>query len=126
MNRLKIAAALVLPLYLASSHVSAQTANDEDPPVPFRFALGMETYQTMCAECHGQWATGTDSGPPLINGYYVPSHHSDQAFHQAILRGARQHHWNFGDMPAVPGATSQDAENIVTFVRWLQQYRGLY
>jgi len=99
--------------------------SEAEPNVPFRHALGLEN-QAMCAECHGQWAEGTDQGPTLIHGYYVSSHHSDQAFYRAILMGSPIHHWDFGDIPPVPRATAPDAENTTNFVRWLQQYKSLY
>jgi len=99
---------------------------ESEPEVPFEYGVGLENYQSKCADCHGQWAEGTDQGPTLIHPYYVPSHHSDQSFYRAILQGARMHHWEFGDMAPVEGASEQDAVNVTAFVRWLQQYRGLY
>jgi cytochrome c len=106
-------------------HQQPATA-EEKPPVPFAYGAGFAKYQEICAECHGQWADGTDQGPPLIHAYYVPSHHSDESFYRAILQGAKRHHWTFGDMEPVPSATMNDAVNITKFVRWLQQYRKLY
>lgn len=106
--------------------LQAPAATEENPPVPFTFGAGYDKYQKMCAECHGEWADGTDQGPPLIHAYYVPSHHSDESFHRAILHGAKAHHWKFGDMAPVEGATMNDAVNITKYVRWLQQYRELY
>ncbi len=94
--------------------------------VPFQYALGREKYLGLCAECHGEWLRGTDKGPPLLHGYYKPSHHGDRAFVMAMLRGSQQHHWQFGDMPAVEGATMDDARVIIPFVRWLQKEEGLY
>ena len=114
---------LVLPVWLM---IQAQAVAEEVPPVPFAYGLGLEKYQKMCAECHGKWADGTDKGPTLIHPYYVPSHHSDDAFHSAILHGTKMHHWKFGDMAPVPGATMDDAINITKYVRWLQKYRKLY
>lgn len=76
--------------------------------------------------CHGQWAEGTDKGPPLIHGYYKPSHHGEAAFYRVILNGSPAHHWAFGDMPPVDCATEDDARKVTEFVRWLQQYKGLY
>jgi hypothetical protein len=104
----------------------SMTWAESEPEVPFQYGAGLEKYQSLCAECHGQWAEGTDKGPTLIHPYYVPSHHSDQSFYRAILQGAPMHHWDFGDMPPVEGASEQDAINVIAFVRWLQQYRGLY
>jgi len=94
--------------------------------VPFKYGLGQQKYAAMCAECHGEWLRGTDKGPPLLHGYYKPGHHGDRAFYGAILKGSQQHHWDFGDMPPVKGATQEDAQQIIPFVRWLQQAEGLY
>ena len=93
--------------------------------MPFRHALGMDKFKTQCAECHGQWAEGTDQGPPLRHPYYLPGHHSDAAFYRAILKGSAQHHWDFGNMPPVEGATPKDAQQITEFVRWLQEHLGM-
>lgn len=94
--------------------------------VPFQYGLGQQKYSDMCAQCHGEWLDGTDKGPPLLHGYYKPSHHSDRAFLRAILQGSAQHHWEFGDMQPVEGATLEDAQQIIPFVRWLQQAEGLF
>lgn len=123
---LRLIASLALLVLIAGAPLQAQSVSEDEPEVPFRHAFGLEKFQSMCAQCHGQWANGTDKGPPLIHGYYVPSHHSDEAFYRAILQGSPMHHWTFGDMPPVSGATTQDAQNITGFLRWLQQYQGLY
>jgi mono/diheme cytochrome c family protein len=94
--------------------------------VPFQYGVGFSQYQKNCASCHGEWARGTDQGPPLMHSYYVPSHHGDGAFYRAIDQGVQAHHWRFGDMPKPEDVTQRDAKKIVEFVRWLQQAEGLY
>lgn len=96
------------------------------PKVPFKYALGKDKFQAMCSSCHGKWGGGSEQGPPMLHGYYKPSHHGDAAFYRAALKGVKAHHWSFGDMPPVPGATRQDLDAIVSFIRWLQQEKGLY
>jgi mono/diheme cytochrome c family protein len=110
----------------AENHVQDDTDNPAKLQLPFKYALGEQKYQLKCAECHGEWAGGTQQGPPLLHGYYKPSHHSDRAFLRAILNGSAQHHWAFGDMPPVAGATGEDAAQITAFVRWVQRAKGLY
>ena len=100
--------------------------NNSEIKVPFSHGLGKQKFDLMCAKCHGEWATGTDQGPPLMHGFYKPSHHSDRAFYRATFEGTRQHHWNFGDMPPVGGATQKDAEQIIKFLRWMQKSKGIY
>jgi cytochrome c2 len=112
-------------ILLAAAAAGAQAAADEAPKVPFRLAMGMKSLQSMCAQCHGNWGHGTEPGPPLMHPIDRPSHHGDQSFYRAVLRGAKAHHWNFGDMAAVPGATRQDVERILPFVRWLQAENGI-
>lgn len=109
-------------LLLVSSLAAAQTW---PPKVPFQYGLGMKKYQAMCASCHGEWGDGTDQGPPLMHPYYKSDHHSDTSFSRAILSGTKQHHWNFGDMEPVKGATPEDVKRITLFVRWLQKQKGI-
>lgn len=94
--------------------------------VPFGQALGMSKFKQNCAQCHGDWAKGTDSGPPLIHNYYKPSHHGDEAFYRAALNGVRAHHWRFGNMPPVEGIEHKDIAKIITYIRWLQKSNKLY
>ena len=93
--------------------------------VPFQYGKGKQQFEANCAECHGQWGGGTDQGPPLMHRYYEPSHHSDRAFVIAITRGTRQHHWNFGDMQAVPAVAEADIPAVIRYVRWLQSQNGI-
>jgi hypothetical protein len=96
------------------------------PKVPFKHALGMKKYQKNCSSCHGKWIEGTKNGPPLLHGFYKPSHHNDRAFYRAVLKGIFEHHWKFGAMPRIEGITVKDMDKIVPFLRWLQQEKGLY
>ena len=103
--------------------------NEKDssqPKVPFKFAVGKAKYQENCSGCHGRWLEGTKQGPPLMHGFYKPSHHGDPSFYRAALNGVRAHHWEFGDMPKIDGVTKRDMDKIVPFIRWLQQEKGLY
>jgi len=111
-----------------SSALHAQNTETASPPegMPFKYGHGFELFQENCAECHGTDLKGTDQGPPLLHGYYNPSHHSDVAFFRAIEMGTPQHHWDFGDMKPVEGVDKKEAQAIVDFVRWYQQEAGLY
>ena len=106
--------------------ISTEKVNVKAPRVPFKFGRGMKKYRDMCAKCHGKWGDGTEQGPPLIHPFYKPSHHGDPAFYQAVLRGVTAHHWKFGNMPPVEGATSKDVDKIVPFIRWLQKENGVF
>jgi mono/diheme cytochrome c family protein len=86
---------------------------------------GGELYRTWCARCHGADLKGTEQGPPLLHPYYRPEHHGDLAFYLAIANGVRQHHWDFGDMPAIPEVTSEQVPHVVAYVRARQREAGL-
>ena len=89
-------------------------------------ARGQAAFGKFCATCHGTDAGGTGSGPPLIHKLYHPGHHGDMAFVMAAKRGARAHHWNFGNMPPVEGITDAEIADIVAFIRETQYANGVY
>ncbi len=87
-------------------------------------SLGAEVYAESCASCHAADLRGTDKGPSHLSIVYEPGHHGDESFRQAIANGAPQHHWTFGDMPAVQGLSDTDVEAVIEFVREEQQRQG--
>jgi len=86
---------------------------------------GRREYQTLCVTCHGIKGIGTNQGPPLVHKTYRPDHHVDIAFHWAIRDGVKQHHWNFGDMPAIPDLSPEGAANIIAYIRSEQRKVGI-
>lgn len=88
--------------------------------------LGRVLFEAKCAACHGDNATGLmGKAPPLIHKIYEPNHHGDEAFHRAVALGVRQHHWRFGNMPAVEGLTRGDVAMIIAYIRELQRENGI-
>ncbi|MCY3748613.1 MAG: cytochrome c [Chloroflexi bacterium] len=87
---------------------------------------GETVFNTHCAQCHGPEATGTNLGPTLIDRIYHPGHHGDAAFHLAVLRGVRQHHWQFGNMLPVPGLSETQVNHVICYVRHLQLTAGIF
>lgn len=87
-------------------------------------AEGEVLYQANCAECHGSDLRGTDKGPSHLSIVYEPNHHGDAVFALAVINGARQHHWPFGDMEPIPGLDDTDIERIVAYVRENQRVHG--
>jgi mono/diheme cytochrome c family protein len=85
---------------------------------------GSELYAANCASCHGSDLRGTERGPSHLSIVYEPNHHGDDSFRSAIAQGAGQHHWNFGDMPPVPGLDDDEVTAIIAFVRAEQQREG--
>tara|TARA_R110000868_G_scaffold343947_1_gene604893 strand:+ start:7848 stop:8213 length:366 start_codon:yes stop_codon:yes gene_type:complete len=110
-------------LTLATS-VAAQEVREPGLKGPEVF--GKIAYEKFCAACHGLNGVGTDKGPPFLHRVYAPGHHSDESFYLAALRGARAHHWRFGDMKPVEGVTEKQIEMIVKYVRALQRANGIH
>lgn len=89
-------------------------------------ATGQTIFEAKCISCHGENGSGVEeAGPPLIHKVYEPSHHGDEAFQLAVQQGVRQHHWPYGNMPAVEGLTRGDVMMIVAYVRAVQQANGI-
>jgi len=86
---------------------------------------GEKLFSQYCLRCHGEQATGTSQGPPLVDPVYRPAHHADIAFHWAVRDGVRQHHWKFGDMPAIPSLSPQQVGHIIAYVRDRQRRAGI-
>lgn len=87
---------------------------------------GREEFVANCAQCHGEYAGGTDQGPPLVHKWYHPNHHADAAFFLATKRGVPQHHWRFGSMPPQPQVGDRSLQQITQYVRELQQANDIY
>ncbi|MFT7601103.1 MAG: mono/diheme cytochrome c family protein [Acidimicrobiales bacterium] len=87
-------------------------------------ADGATIYQARCASCHGEDLRGTSKGPSQLSIVYEPNHHGDDSYRSAIRNGAPQHHWSFGDMPAVEDITDGQIEQVITYIRTQQQALG--
>lgn len=87
---------------------------------------GATAFAGLCAHCHGANAGGIEGkGPPLIHKVYEPGHHGDFSIVRAVRLGVRSHHWQFGDMPPVEGATDADIKAIIAFIRTVQNANGI-
>ncbi|WP_245410010.1 c-type cytochrome [Pararhizobium haloflavum] len=96
------------------------------PELPRQAERGRAAFDESCASCHGQNAAGREGvGPPLVHRIYEPSHHADAAFLVAALNGARQHHWEFGNMEPVDGVSEAEVRDIIDYVRSLQRANGI-
>jgi cytochrome c2 len=96
------------------------------PDIPFSYAQGESLYQTNCSTCHGPTLGGRKGlGPPFVHGYYKPSHHSDIAFYRAVEQGVTAHHWQFGNMPAVPSLSKPETAEIIKYIRAVQRHNGV-
>lgn len=87
---------------------------------------GQIAFDANCAVCHGENAAGQDGiAPPLVHIIYEPDHHSDMSFVLAAKRGVRQHHWPFGNMPAIEGINDNEIATIIAYIRTLQRANGI-
>ena len=86
---------------------------------------GEKLFVAYCSACHGAKADGTGQGPPLVHQIYEPGHHSNASFVIAVARGVRAHHWDFGNMPAVPGLEIEQIHQVICYIRELQLANGI-
>ncbi len=121
---------LILVLFLVACDVldpEARRAALHLPPAGFKgnAIQGNKLFDTNCSSCHGGAAAGTTQGPALVHNIYRPSHHADYAIHMAVRDGVRQHHWHFGDMPAIPQITPEEVAHIIAYLRREQSKAGI-
>ena len=121
-----IAVGVLLVVALGLSGGSSSGGQGSDIPVQDAalVAEGDVLYQANCAVCHGSDLRGTERGPSHLSRIYNPGHHGDGAFAIAAINGVKAHHWNFGDMPRIPGLSQSDLDRIVAFVRENQRLDG--
>jgi len=91
---------------------------------PQLVAEGEALYKSTCAACHGSDLLGTAVGPPHLSVIYNPEHHGDGAFAMAVINGVRAHHYEFGDMPALPTISREDFTRILSYIRETQRTEG--
>jgi mono/diheme cytochrome c family protein len=96
------------------------------PKVPTEMNIGGMLYGKFCSSCHGIDLKGSKTGPSFIHRVYHPGHHSDGSFFLAAKNGARQHHWQFGNMPPVKGVNEKIVGSIVKYIRHVQKSAGLF
>jgi mono/diheme cytochrome c family protein len=115
---------LVASKYFGTSDGGASTAITVPTLSPIA-AAGKAVFDANCAVCHGENASGTEQGPPLIHDIYNPGHHGDQSFLLAVRRGVRQHHWPFGNMAPLPDVSDAQVAEIIRYVREVQEANGI-
>jgi len=123
------ARALVFALSCAAAAASSAVAGEREIVVPAlspAAEAGKVAFEAHCARCHGLNAAGTDKGPTFLDRVYHPGHHADPSFVLAVTRGARQHHWRFGNMSPLPDVDEATIEGIVRYVRELQKANGIF
>ena len=138
-NQVRAAGAMALILLMvlgcgeATPRQYETTQSNDTVPVPVtrpdlsEAALAGEVlFNANCSLCHGDNAAGTHQGPPLVHKIYEPGHHSDFSFRNAVRRGVRQHHWQFGDMPPVTTVSTDEVAQITCYIREMQRANGIF
>jgi len=123
---------LIVLLITASLAIGACSRSSDAPTAGGEGAVsttsldGGALYARNCQRCHGPSGTGSKVGPPLVHKIYEPSHHPDAAFYRAATTGVRAHHWHFGNMPQIGGASKDEVTLIIEYVRGLQRQAGIF
>ncbi len=120
---LRLVTSLSLGLVLALL-VGCNSNEDASSARNVEVGEGAALYDANCASCHGTDLRGTSKGPSHLSIVYEANHHGDDAFRSAIAVGAAQHHWTFGNMPAIPGLDPQEVDDIIAYVRSVQDREG--
>ncbi|MFT4774368.1 MAG: mono/diheme cytochrome c family protein [Candidatus Azotimanducaceae bacterium] len=115
---------VALIVFAAACGGAPEAMEPASPASPASSGVGADLYQSNCASCHGADLQGTDKGPSHLSIVYEPNHHGDDAFRSAILQGAQQHHWNFGDMAAITGLDNDEIDDVIAYVRSEQERQG--
>ncbi len=115
-TRLSAVAWLAGILLVASALSGCGTADEID---------GRALFANNCAVCHGPSGEGTEQGPALVDGRYLPDHLSDEGVAAAIRNGVPERQFEFGPMPASPRLDDDEVDAIVEVVRELQRDAGL-
>ena len=122
---LATATTFLLSSYIDSKSNEVAIVETTLPEIDKQYEKGYALYQANCSGCHGKSLGGRKGlGPPLVHGYYKPSHHADIAFYRAISAGVIAHHWQFGNMPAVTSVTEPEATEIIKLIRYVQRANG--
>ncbi len=118
---------LVLGVTQACSQSGVESAaSGTVASAPDELRDGEQKFNANCSRCHGMGGVGTTQGPPFVHKVYEPNHHGDGAFQQAVAKGVKAHHWQFGDMPKIDAVKPEDVDQIVKYVRWLQKQAGVF
>jgi mono/diheme cytochrome c family protein len=120
--------AAILTLTVAGKPVSVRFGQDAlvVPPLSAKAQAGRQAFEQICAACHDTTLRGSDAGPPLLHPFYAPgAGHGDDVIVSAITKGAKAHHWKFGDMPKPEGVAPGGEADILAYIRAMQAANGL-
>ncbi|MCO5317390.1 MAG: cytochrome c [Microthrixaceae bacterium] len=97
---------------------SAGTAEPGDP------AAGQQLYADYCGACHGRDFEGSIQGPSHLDEHFAPGTTSDEDYRRAIRNGTDGSAFDFGRMPAITSLDDQQVEDVIAYIRSVQEERG--
>lgn len=118
----------ILSLTVDGKPVSARFAQEAlvVPTLAAQAQTGKQAFEQVCATCHGPSLRGSDAAPPLLHPFYGPnSGHGDDAILNAVTKGAKSHHWKFGDMPKPEGLKPGQEKDVLAYIRAMQAANGI-
>jgi cytochrome c2 len=117
----------VLSLVVDGKPVSARFVQMDvvRPVLSAAAATGKQSFESVCAKCHGSALRGTDQGPPLLNAIYAPANHGDDVILAAMKNGAPQHMWQLGNMPKPEGLAPGAEPDVLAYIRAMQAANGI-
>lgn len=87
-------------------------------------AAGEQTYMDFCGSCHGRDFEGSAAGPSQLDAGFAPEVTTDEDFRSAITQGAPQQNYDFTAMPAIGSLDDTEIENVIAYIRSVQEERG--
>ncbi|MGI9578311.1 MAG: c-type cytochrome [Microthrixaceae bacterium] len=85
---------------------------------------GEQTYMDFCGSCHGRDFDGSAAGPSQLDAVFAPDVTTDEDFRTAITEGAPERNYDFTAMPAIGSLDDAEIENVIAYIRSVQQERG--
>lgn len=120
--------AAILSLTIAGKPVSIRFSQEAltVPRLSPQALAGQQVFGQVCAACHGTALRGSDAGPPLLHPFYAAGMgHGDDIILAAATKGAKAHHWKFGDMPKPDGVAPGQEKDLLAYIRAMQAANGL-
>ena len=85
---------------------------------------GEQTYMDFCGSCHGRDFEGSAAGPSQLDPVFAADVTTDEDFRRAITEGAPKENYDFTAMPAIGSLDDTEIENVIAYVRSVQEERG--
>lgn len=120
-------ALVTLGVAVALSAPACSSTDDGGSPAPTEAgdpAAGEQVYGDYCGACHGRDFEGSIQGPSHLDAKYDPATTTDEDYRNAIRNGAEESTYDFGRMPAIRSLDDQQIEDVIAYIRSVQEERG--